>query len=199
MERNNLEKMNQGARVIAKVLQFVFWLFIVVGGFLIIGGIVVHFMPDHYFVISDFYKGDLVFEIEGLFKYEFTNELGREVMLKPIILLVIPGLLLSILFYLINLRQLKLILKTVIANRPFDEKNSKSLFIMSMTFIAASFIFEITGTIIFSKIFETIGIVGKGYTFTPDFTMLFTGVLLFILSGVFKYGNYLQEEYDETV
>src|SRR5665648_1231787 len=93
MEKNNLEKMNQGARVVAKVLQVVFWLFIVVGGFLIIGGIVVHFMPDHYFVISDFYKGDLVFEIEGLFKYEFTNELGREVMLKPIILLVIPGLL----------------------------------------------------------------------------------------------------------
>jgi hypothetical protein len=199
MEKNSLEKMNQGAHVVAKVLQVVFWLFIVIGGLLIIGGIVVHFTPDHYFVISDFYKGDLVFEIEGLFRYEFTNELGREVMLKPIILLVIPMILLNILFYLINFKLLRSILKTVIENRPFDEKNSKSLFIMSITFIAASFIFQIAGNIIFSKIFATIGIVGKGFTFTPDFTMLFTGILLAILSGVFKYGNYLQEEFDETV
>lgn len=199
MEKNNLKIMNQGANVLAKVFQVVFWLFIVVGGLLIVGGIVVHFTPDHYFVISDFYKGDLVFEIEGLFKYEFTNELGRAVMLKPIILLVIPIILLYILFYLINFRQLQLILKTVIKNRPFDEKNSKRLLIMSITFIAASFLFEIAGSVVFSKIFETIGIVGQGYSFTPDFTMLFTGILLSILSGVFKYGNYLQEEYDETI
>jgi hypothetical protein len=35
------------------------------------------------------------------------------------------------------------------------------------------------------------------YTF--DGTMLVTGFLILILAGVFKYGNFLQKEYDATL
>ena len=29
--------------------------------------------------------------------------------------------------------------------------------------------------------------------------MIFIGILLFILAGIFKYGSYLQDEYDATL
>ena len=37
------------------------------------------------------------------------------------------------------------------------------------------------------------------YTFSIDIVMLFIGVLVWIIGRVFKYGTYLQEEYDQTV
>lgn len=37
------------------------------------------------------------------------------------------------------------------------------------------------------------------YSFTIDIVLLFVGILVWILGRVFKYGTYLQEEYDQTV
>lgn len=37
------------------------------------------------------------------------------------------------------------------------------------------------------------------YTFTIDLMLLFMGILVWIIGRVFKYGTYLQEEYDQTV
>lgn len=37
------------------------------------------------------------------------------------------------------------------------------------------------------------------YHFSIDIMMMFIGVLVWIIGRVFKYGTYLQEEYDQTV
>jgi hypothetical protein len=37
------------------------------------------------------------------------------------------------------------------------------------------------------------------FNLSPDLFMLFTGILILILAGVFKYGAYLQNEYDTTL
>jgi hypothetical protein len=36
-------------------------------------------------------------------------------------------------------------------------------------------------------------------TYSVDGNLLFTGILILILAGVFQYGNYLQEEVDSTL
>lgn len=187
------------ANVLWKLSQILFWGFIVIGIMLLVAEIVVYFVPDHYFEVTDFYEGDLIITVKGWFEYDFANEMGNSLMLKPIILVFIPAFILYIIFYLVNFKQVQVILRSVIADRPFDEKNSRSLFIMSLSFFIASFVFQIAGNLAFSMIGSELGFEGNLFSFMPDFTMLFTGLLLLILSGVFKYGNYLQDEYDETV
>jgi len=70
---------------------------------------------------------------------------------------------------------------------------------MGSVFVAGSFILDITTSALFVQISKMFGASGIDMSYTPNLTMLFSGILLFILSGVFKYGNYLQDEYDATV
>ena len=187
------------ARILNVVFKFLFWALIFGGSLLLIAEVVVAFLPSKFFILNDLYQGDMLFRIEGLFEYDLAKEIGSQLVVKPIILVVIPAILANCLFYLINIKQIQSILGTIKDDRPFDERNAKSLFTMSVVFITGSILLEVIGNRVFDVILETVGIGGISGSPSINLTMLFTGVLLLVLSGVFKYGNYLQEEYDETV
>jgi hypothetical protein len=176
-----------------------FWIFIVAGAILMLIEIGVAMVPEKYFVLSDFYKGNLTFGISGLFEYDFATRLGQDLIFKPALLVLLPTLVLNLVFYIINFKQVQAILKTIIVDRPFAEENARSLFVMSVTFIVGSFVLNLASNLDFIKILSMLGVGGINFDFTPNFSMLFTGILLIILSGVFRYGNYLQDEYDSTI
>jgi phosphate/sulfate permease len=196
IDQKNIKKI---ARILNIVFKFLFWTLVFAGSLLFIAEVVVIFIPEKHFIFNNLYQGNMLFKIEGLFEYDLAKEIGNSLVIKPIILVIIPAILVNILFYLINIKLIQSVLKTIKDDRPFDEKNAKSLFKMSMVFIAASIILEALGRKVFVVILETIGIEGISASLSINLTMLFTGVLLLVLSGVFRYGNYLQEEYDETV
>jgi len=187
------------AIILRTIIQIVFVAFIILGALLIIAEIIIAIIPEKNFILTNVFNGDLTFNIKGLVEFDVASRLGEDLAFKGTLLLLLPTILFYILFYIINFSQVSSILKSVLSDQPFDENNSRSLFVMGSTFVAGSFILEIMGNALFVQIATIIGASGINISFTPNLTMLFTGILLFILSGVFKYGNYLQNEYDSTI
>jgi len=112
---------------------------------------------------------------------------------------IIPVILLNLVFYTIVSKQVIIILKSVTVDRSFDQQNSKSLFIISIAFIVGAFVINIAEGFAVRQVFTTFGNDNLGMNYSPNYSMLFTGILLIVLAGAFKYGNYLQDEFDETV
>ena len=96
-------------------------------------------------------------------------------------------------------RQVIEILKTVASSTPFEEKNSKRLQRIGIVLIIASVLFNNLCSSIFMKVIDILKIQHVNISFGADTFMLLTGFLMLILSGVFRYGSYLQSEYDSTL
>jgi hypothetical protein len=50
-----------------------------------------------------------------------------------------------------------------------------------------------------ATIIQTLQLSNIHVSYSLNGTLLFTGILILILAGVFQYGNYLQEEVDSTL
>ncbi len=111
----------------------------------------------------------------------------------------LPAVTINSLMCLIIIYNLKLILKTVEDDHPFEKNNSKRLLIVAIVFIAGSIISGITEGITAQAVIDTLKIKNASVVFTINVAMLLTGFLILILAGIFRYGSYLQSEYDTTV
>lgn len=199
MEIRNFEKMKKTAVILKSILNVTMWILLVAGALLLLSEFIILLLEEKHFILNEFYLGDMIFAVEGWFDFHLIGAVGNTILLKPIILIILPTFIITIVFYIINIKHIKLILKSIIDDNPFGKGNERSLFIMSISFIIASVLLQITGNIAASKVFSLLGINSGSISLLPDFLMLFTGLFLMILSGVFKYGRYLQEEYNDTV
>jgi hypothetical protein len=91
------------------------------------------------------------------------------------------------------------ILKNVEIDKPFAKENSHSLAKIGRLAIVASFLVPIGGTVEGRYLVSIIKNSYINYNYGPNMSLLLCGVLLLILSGIFRYGNYLQHEYDTTL
>ena len=105
---------------------------------------------------------------------------------------------LSSIFVIVN-HNLRLILKTVTDNRPFERNNAKRLFIIGIVLIISSVVRKFIEGIFALAVIDMLKIENIDVNFTIDGAMLLFGFLILILAGVFQYGSYLQEEYDATL
>ncbi len=199
IEEKKLNRNKKIAFATHKVLQVVLGILFAFMLILIVAETSVFMLSDQHFILKDFYNGVMNFKIEGWFSYDLVGELGQAISFKPLILMTIPGVMISVIFYIINIQQIKKILKSIIDDRAFDIKNAKCLSVMGINFLVASILFQLAGNIFGAEVLKLINIDAGPISFLPDFSLVFTGVLLLILSNVFKHGHYLQEEYDETV
>jgi hypothetical protein len=103
------------------------------------------------------------------------------------------------LFVSVVLFEVKRILKAVVADNPFEKGNSKNLVVIAIALLVASIIMPIFESRIVTTIIEALKISNISTSYSIDGTLLFTGILILILAGVFQYGNYLQEEVDSTL
>ncbi len=195
---NNFKKMKKVAFVLEKVFMVLFWCFVAIAALLTIGEVVISLVPASLLTIKDLTQGDLSI-VSGMFQFDLGDKLKGPIELKPLIQILLPVIILTAIFYLVNFKQLQAILRTVRNDRPFDAKNAKSLWIMSINFILASVILQTAGGIVFSTALKMLRISEIGLRVSIGYTNLFIGILLMVLSGVFQYGNNLQEEFDETV
>ena len=104
------------------------------------------------------------------------------------------SLMVSVLLY-----ELKRILKTVVADNPFEKGNSKNLTVIAFTLLAGSLILPIFEGRIAMAVIDVLKISNFNVNFMIDWNLLMAGILILILAGVFQYGNYLQEEVDSTL
>ncbi len=122
---------------------------------------------------------------------------------RTLILAIASSMIPIIIATIVIVKMIRDLLITVEGGRPFDEKNSKRLMIIGITVIIGSLFESLSYIIIFNLVFPMINSLGlENINFTInalDGSTILLGVIIILISGIFKYGCYLQNEYDETV
>lgn len=195
----NQEKIKRMSKALGIVMKVFYWAGIVGAVLFAISVIVITALPENKFIISPAASDNIGFSIDGLVSYRINSETAASISMKPVaqaisFMAAIIAAGLSIIF-----KQVSSILKTVEADRPFSEENSGRLTIIGFVLIFGSFVFKIAQGIVASAIVHTLDIQNIQINYTTDGFMMISGFLILILAGVFKYGSYLQQEYDATL
>jgi len=199
MSRPDLARFKRLARVVRIIILVTFWVSVVAAGLSGLSALALEFLPDDLFFYSRD-GGTMWFTIDGMVKFRLDSPGVAEVNVKPVlstILLILP-LVLAMLA--VILHQLAGILRTVEEDRPFAVENASRLYIMGAVLVAGSFLWRLAQLVVVYQAITALRISDDVIlTYTVDPSMLLGGFLLQILGGVFRYGNYLQQEYDATV
>ena len=115
------------------------------------------------------------------------------------------GCLLYSIFVIIILKSLSKVLSSVIDGTPFSENNWKNISFIGWWVIISDIVITLVQRLLGSvmlgmvKVKEPLISAGSGTDWLLVFLMTFVGLLILIFAQVFKYGTYLQNEYDSTL
>lgn len=202
MSKNYNVNAFKGICKMSKVISKIFSILCKVGlGFSLLGIIIVLFINDDAISkISNVSKGgNIGLSFDNLIKINtnFGNITGAD--LKTII---IDLLIISATFCIVFIPFFKIItniLESVEQNTPFTEKNANGLQRIGLILIIGSFIIKFVKFITVSQIVNIIHLDNIDVNLGMDVNAILIGFLILILSGIFRYGSYLQREFDETV
>lgn len=188
----------KATKVVKVVLDISFWVIAVFGIIGLLSLIISPFIPDKSFMLTGDQLNRLKFSFEGMLRFT-VNKKQDYFNLKPYLQSIfLLSAILSAIFTAI-LYELRKILKTVILDNPFDKENSKRLTIIAVVLMIGSLFVNIARASIATAFVKVTNITGISINYNIDFSMFLYGFLILILAGVFKYGCYLQEEYDATL
>jgi hypothetical protein len=191
-------RMKMLARILNIICQVVFWITTIGCGLFLLASLVLLFIPAQSVAINANTIGPLSVTL-GSLDLDFNPQVSGDIFIKPFLQALFAWISVSALLVSLILFRVKRILKSVVADHPFEKGNSKNLTAIAVTLIVASVIIPILEGRIFSAIIDALKITNIQFSSSLDCTLLFTGILILILAGVFQYGNYLQEEVDSTL
>lgn len=110
---------------------------------------------------------------------------------------IIYGGILTVVFFITI--QLKRILQFTKNKQPFSKSCIKHIRYLAYGVIIYSFVFGVLGNIWALLLVRTLQLSKTVISLNFNFEMMMMGFLLLFLSYIFKYGAYLQEEYDSTL
>lgn len=107
-------------------------------------------------------------------------------------------------------KQIRAILKNVLNETPFTNECVKNIRLLGFAIIAVSFIKGTAELVLYQALARLINLndilLNSGYVKSInqnisffDGTTILAGLLILLVAGIFKYGTYLQEEYDSTL
>lgn len=192
-------KLKKLAGIIKIIFDVFFWAAVVLGAVSFIIFIVILFVPEDIFIASRIQEGWSISTIGGVIKYNIDPDLYSDINFRPFLQAILPTVTVISLILLIIAHNLRLILKTIVNDHPFEKNNSKRLLIIGIVLMAGSVILKIAEGITAMAIINSLEIKNVDITLTVDGAMLLTGFLVLILAGIFRYGSYLQDEYDATL
>lgn len=195
----NQEKTKRMSKFLRIVMQVFYWTSLAAAVLLSVSVIIILILPEKYFIISPKASDNIGFSIDGLVSYKINSQTAIAISLKPIAQAIsfMAGIIsagLSIIF-----KQISKILMTVETDKPFSEENSSRLTKIGFVMIIGSIVFNIAEGIVARAIIYTLKLQNMQINYGADSFMMLSGFLILILAGVFKYGNYLQQEYDATL
>jgi hypothetical protein len=156
-------------------------------------------VPAKSIVINASTSGSLSATLGGTMFFKFNPQVSGDLMIKPFLQAFFAWIAVAALMMSVILFELKRILKSVVQDNPFEKGNSKNLTIIGIALIVGSLIMPLLEGRIVSAIIRVLQISNINFNYSIDCTLLFTGIIILILAGVFRYGNYLQEEVDSTL
>ena len=131
------------------------------------------------------------------------NKFLEVAQVRALILAIVSSMIPMIITTIVIVKMIRDLLVTVECGKPFDEKNSKRLMVIGITVIIGSFFESLSYIIIYNLVIPMISALGlENINFTInalDGSTILLGIIIILISRIFKYGCYLQNEYDETV
>jgi hypothetical protein len=195
----NVEKYKKLTKVARIIIQIMFWSTVVLGCIAILFNIVSIFIPYSFFNISDDITRHLSLSNGGIFKFSFDLEPHAITNLKPLINVVSLLIMISAILLTPILHQLIRILKNVEKDLPFATENTESLYNIGKVLFIGAFALPGAELIAQNMIIDIIKIPNLSSSYSINLYLLMMSFLIFILAGIFKYGNFLQQEYDTTL
>lgn len=187
-----------GARILRILTQISFWAAITAGGLALIIGILLKAFPEAFSqgLLGVFGRG-VVSGTMDMLTIDLSGLTFREILLVNETILF--GFIVSCVMGALFLLQLAGLLRVVEKGRPFSPDCAKNLTAMGVIVIVSSVAAQIGKYVVLYTIMEITGLSDVSVNYFPDSNMILIGILLFILAGIFKYGSYLQDEYDATL
>ena len=197
MEYEMQRKVKKGAKILRILSQIALWCTIVATGLALIFGVMLSIFPETFARLMGSSNEFMSIEV-GILNYHVPSNLSYlEVLQIHQMMAFAIGI--SCALGALFLRQLVGILGEVENGRPFSPDNARRLGRMGILIIVSSIVYRIGQAAALSTVIHVAGLTDLSVNYTPDMDMIFIGILLFILAGIFKYGSYLQEEYDATL
>lgn len=197
--KNAKAGLKKATKVLKVVFDISFWIVLVMGVINLLGSAAMLFIPNTSFILNSSQYGHFRLSIEGMINFAINPSVNSYISLKPyfqavsLIIFVFSVIIGAILY------ELRQILRTVINDKPFDKKNSKRLSIIAIVLVIGSIVVNIARIRMAMVVVDIMKIPNISINYNIDMSMLLYGFLILILAGIFKYGCYLQEEYDATL
>ncbi|MCU5181927.1 MULTISPECIES: DUF2975 domain-containing protein [Bacillus cereus group] len=188
-----------GFEKIIKLFQSLFKIFywvVIIGMLLAFGGMIAGiFVPLH--TLHD------ILTTKGLTFYHFSNEIDvnhiQHTKIRTLVInacIIYEVILLVLLFITIQLRR---IVQFVRNKQPFSKSCIKHIQHLAYGVIIYSFIIGLLDNIWGLLLVRTLQLSKTVISLNFNFGMMIMGFLILFLSHIFKYGAYLQDEYDSTL
>lgn len=195
---DSLKRFRSFAKLVRIFLNISFWICIIGVMILIFCKIALLFISNDTIITELGISIPFKLSYDNIVQYNITNDVSIGD-IEPILnLIILIGIIYLIVFCII-VKQLTVILKSVEKGNPFNENNSLKLKAIGTTLIIASLITPICDMLLAIKVIQFLNINIDSFNYSINLTMLFSGLLILLLSGVFRYGSKLQEEYDLTI
>lgn len=197
MKVPNLVKYRKLSKGIYVIVNVSFWILI---GLIILGTlifIVMRILPNIENVSNSGYSFRM--NPENIIQFELNTNTLSNTTSKDIFSLLYVGAILLTIPTLLVLGQLKIILKNVVNEKPFAEKNAKSIRNIGYVVIASSILMPVAKAFVFNKFIHAFNLSNVNVIYSINTEVLIIGILLLIVSAIFNYGAYLQQEYDTTL
>ncbi len=197
-EKSN-QKIKKMARIVRMVFKITFWISVIAIVVLPLIYVAVQFLPEEYLMSSQFEKGSFYLTLDGLLRYCVPENMTVDISVKPVIdAILLMATVMSVGFAILSRKMIQ-ILKTVESDSPFEMENANRLSALGWLLIIGSFVYQIANAYVAMAMIDTFAIYDLDVVIGVDNAMIITGFILLILSGVFRYGSYLQDEYDSTL
>jgi len=192
-------KMKMLAKILKNASIILFWVAAALFGIFLLANFVLIFIPGKDLILPANLSGSFSGSINGISIFRVNPQTNGNIMIKPVLQALFLWLTVGAAMVAVILFEVKKILKTVCADNPFEKSNSKNLTVIACALIVGSLTVNIFAARFASAVIKALQIANMSLGYSIDLTLLLTGILILILAGVFRYGNYLQEEVDSTL
>ena len=197
MKVPNLVKYSKLSKSTYGIINVLFWILFALTILVILLTIATRVFPN----IINLSDSDGSFRIspDNIIQFEISTGAISNTRIVEIYSLMFAGSALLLILILLVLGQLRIILKNVVNENPFAEKNAKSIKNIGYVIMASSLVMPVTKAFLINKIIHAFNLSNVNVVYTINIEVLIIGILLLLVSAIFNYGAYLQQEYDTTL
>ncbi len=199
MNESNYVKYKNLSRYLYKGINLLFWLSIFLASIFFIASIVLLIIPIKSNFLLRLLNNSISLTPDNIIRFNLENISVNLVNLKEVFISYFIFFAIVSSFLIFITKQLKIIFNNVINNEPFNENNSKSILLIGYSVILGSIVFPLAKAVVIDKIINGFNFLNVSVVYSINLEGIFIGLLLVIVSSVFHFGSYLQNEHDSTI